>query len=115
MAALFPDYECVSREVDESLPEDTAPVRGVELLARRKGEAVAAMYRGDPGTVIISADTLVDLDGRKLGKPMSRGRRHIRCSARSPGGVTSFIPELPFPSGALRTPARTPRRYTSVS
>lgn len=101
MAALFPDYECVSREVDESLPEDTAPVRGVELLARRKGEAVAAMYRGDPGTVIISADTLVDLDGRKLGKPMSReeaysmlrslsGRRHFVHTgvAVSVGGVT---------------------------
>lgn len=101
MAALFPGYECVSREVDESLPENTPPHKGVEELARRKGDAVAAMYRGEPETVIISADTLVDLDGHKLGKPGSReeaysmlrslsGRRHFVHTgvAVSTGGVT---------------------------
>ena len=101
MAALFPGYECVSREVDESLPENTPPHKGVEELARRKGDAVAAMYRGEPETVIISADTLVDLDGHKLGKPGSReeaysmlrslsGRRHFvhTAVAVSTGGVT---------------------------
>lgn len=101
MAALFPGYECVSREVDESLPENTPPHKGVEELARRKGEAVAAMYRCEPETVVISADTLVDLDGHKLGKPGSReeaysmlrslsGRRHFVHTgvAVSTGGVT---------------------------
>jgi len=67
---IFREFDIISSEVDESLPHGTPPVLGVELLAVRKGEAVA---RELPSSVlVISSDTLVELDGKALGKPESR-------------------------------------------
>ena len=54
-------------EADESLPAGIHPKAAVELLARRKGEAVAAEVTGD--CLILAADTLVALGDRALGKP----------------------------------------------
>lgn len=54
-------------EADENIPVGTPPVCAVELLARRKGEAVAAETEGD--CLILAADTLVALGDRALGKP----------------------------------------------
>ncbi len=54
-------------EVDESLPAGTAPCDGVRLLAIKKGAAVTALI-GDE-LPVLSADTLVELDGVALGKP----------------------------------------------
>ena len=54
-------------EVDESLPHTIAPYDGVRLLAIKKGAVVAKML-GD-GLPVLSADTLVELDGEALGKP----------------------------------------------
>lgn len=55
-------------EADESLPEGIRPCEAVELLARRKGEAVSAELAGD-SRPILAADTLVALGDRALGKP----------------------------------------------
>ncbi len=63
---LFSDFEIIVREVDETLPPDIPSERGVELLALKKGEAVAADM---PDALVISSDTLVELDGIPLGKP----------------------------------------------
>ena len=65
---LFSDFEIITREVDEVLPKDMHPRLGVELLAVRKGAAVISLC--DPDTLIISSDTLVELDGVPLGKPI---------------------------------------------
>jgi septum formation protein len=77
---------------DEDIEGTPAPAEYVTLLARRKAERVAAVYR-DKATkdgvryVVLAADTTVVLDGLMLGKPTSEaharellmrleGRRH---------------------------------------
>lgn len=60
--------EIHTAEVDESLPEEISPFDGVRLLAIKKGAAVAAEYGDD--LPVLSADTLVELGGVPLGKPI---------------------------------------------
>ena len=67
LSRIFDKFDILTKEVDESLPDDVSAERGVELLAVRKGAAVLAEL--DPNTLVISSDTLVELDGEPLGKP----------------------------------------------
>ncbi|RTH29794.1 Maf family protein, partial [Thermus scotoductus] len=55
-------------EAGEDLPQD--PRELALALARRKGEEV-------PGEWVLAADTVVDLDGRVLGKPRDRVENHL--------------------------------------
>lgn len=68
LGGLYTDFEIITREVDESLPEGVHPSVGVEMLAVQKGAAVKDI-EGDE-CLIISSDTLVELDGVALGKPI---------------------------------------------
>ena len=52
-------------DINESLPAGLPPEQAVELLAKRKGEAVGRRV----DEVLLSADTVVSLDGHILGKP----------------------------------------------
>ena len=61
-------FSIIVREVDETLPDGIHPREGVGMLAVMKGEAVAAEY---PDSLVISSDTLVEVDGTPLGKPTS--------------------------------------------
>lgn len=70
LAKLYDKFEIITSEVDESLDGSISPLDGVELLAVRKGQAVAVGL--DPDCVVISSDTLVEIDGAPLGKPISR-------------------------------------------
>ena len=67
LSQLFSDFEIITMEVDETLPNDIHPKNGVELLAIKKGEAVAKREGED--ALVISSDTLVELGGVPLGKP----------------------------------------------
>ena len=67
LSLLYSDFEIITQEVDETLPESVHPREGVMLLAERKGRAVAENL--SPDTVVISSDTLVEMDGGALGKP----------------------------------------------
>ncbi|MBQ7363240.1 MAG: septum formation protein Maf [Clostridia bacterium] len=69
LLGIIPDFEVTACEVDETLPAGTPINEGVRLLAVRKGEA-ALRLRGEE-YMIISSDTLVELDGVPLGKPRS--------------------------------------------
>lgn len=70
LGKLYDNFEIITSEVDESLDAKITPVDGVELLAIRKGEAVAKTLDSD--CVVISSDTLVEIGGVPLGKPTSR-------------------------------------------
>ena len=59
-------FDIITHEVDETLPEGIHPREGVEILAIRKGAAVA---KDAPEAIVISSDTLVELGGVALGKP----------------------------------------------
>ena len=65
-------FEVVTADTDET-SEERDPTRLVEELSRRKGEAVRDLLRASgrelSDTVIISSDTVVDVDGEILGKP----------------------------------------------
>ena len=67
LGEIISDFEIKTAEVDESLPGGIHPREGVEILAVRKGEIIAREHKGD---LVISSDTLVEIDGRPLGKPV---------------------------------------------
>ena len=70
LGQLYDSFEVITSEVDETLDDGITPVAGVEVLAVRKGRAVADTL--DCECVVISSDTLVEIDGDPLGKPTSR-------------------------------------------
>lgn len=61
-------FDIITRPTDENIGE-VHPKEGVVILAIRKGEAVANEY---PDALVISSDTLVELDGVPLGKPTDK-------------------------------------------
>lgn len=68
LSEIFRDFEIITRDVDESLPSDVHPREGVEILAIRKGEAVTSEV--GINALVVSSDTLVELGGVPLGKPV---------------------------------------------
>lgn len=64
---ITPNFEIITREVDEQLSPEIHPSVGVGILAIKKGSAVAREL-GDEA-LVISSDTLVELGGIPLGKP----------------------------------------------
>lgn len=73
LSKLVESFEIITAEVDETLPEGIHPRDGVEMLAVRKGEAVA---KYNPEAIVISSDTLVELEGVALGKPENEADAH---------------------------------------
>ncbi|MBQ7598315.1 MAG: septum formation inhibitor Maf [Clostridia bacterium] len=55
-------------DADETLADFVTPAMAVEQLAERKARSVAEKHSGD---VVLGCDTIVALDGEKLGKPQS--------------------------------------------
>lgn len=68
LSEIVDSFEIITRETDETLPDNMHPSEGVGVLAVRKGRAVADTVSDD--ALIISSDTLVELDGVPLGKPI---------------------------------------------
>lgn len=79
------DFKVIPDESAEDVVAGLTPEQTVSRIALRKAENVSVLC--DSGDIIIAADTLVYLDGRPLGKPVSRenagvmlrelsGRRH---------------------------------------
>lgn len=64
-------FAVVSSDVDESTPPEWAPDKVVRSLALRKAEAVITASN-QQNTLIIGSDTIVELDGRILGKPVDK-------------------------------------------
>lgn len=81
LAKIYDNFEVITSEVDETLDKDISPTEGVEILSVRKGSEVAKALPGD--SVVISSDTLVEIDGEPLGKPVSREDAHRMLSLLS--------------------------------
>ena len=67
LSALGLSFEVRVSDADETVDADVTPREAVEIVARRKAEAVTALSPKD--AIVIAADTTVELDGRALGKP----------------------------------------------
>lgn len=70
LGEIIKEFEIITKEVDESLPSEIHPKEGVEILAIRKGKAVAD--EAGSNAIVISSDTLVELNGVPLGKPVDK-------------------------------------------
>ena len=75
-------FELLVPEAHESYDASLPPEQIVAAISRRKAEA-AAVQAGDPDAVIIAADTMVFLDGLRLGKPHSEEEAFRMLSALS--------------------------------
>ena len=74
LSSVCRDFDIKVSETDESVPAHIHPCEAVEILAVRKGKAVldALLSGNGDGKIIISSDTLVELDGKPLGKPTDK-------------------------------------------
>lgn len=63
------EFDVINPDVDESIAGDMEPPEVVKTLSQRKAGAVSAQY---PDRIVIGADTIVEIDGRILGKPGNR-------------------------------------------
>lgn len=84
--------------VKEDLPDGLSPRETVEAVSLQKAQAVPA----DPDEIVVTADTMVFLDGLRLGKPHSeadalrmlsalQGRRHIVCTGVTVRQGSAFL------------------------
>ena len=87
LSKLFPKFEIITAECDESLSDGVHPKEGVEILAIRKGRAALSLV--GENDMVISSDTLVELDGIPLGKPKDCGDAHRML--RSLSGVAHNV------------------------
>jgi len=60
------EFEVVLKDVDESYPEGLTPQEIAVYIARKKAEAFNATITNE---VVLTADTIVSIDGLILGKP----------------------------------------------
>ena len=81
LSKLFSEFEIIVSDADESLPRGISPASCAETVAARKGAAVAEEVGGD--ALVISSDTMVELDGIILGKPASESDAHRMLSMLS--------------------------------
>ena len=69
MKYITQDFEAVSLDCDETLPESIDPMKASEYLAELKASAASELY---PDALVIGCDTTVISSSRILGKPHSK-------------------------------------------
>ena len=74
LSKLFSDFEIIVSNADESLPVGAAPAECARIIAARKGESVANEVGSS--ALVVSSDTIVEIDGIILGKPTSAEDAH---------------------------------------
>ena len=64
------DFEIDVADVDESVSDELSPVEAVCEISKRKAKKIAERHADDE--IVISADTVVVIDGRIIGKPRDK-------------------------------------------
>lgn len=82
----FIDFNVISKETQEIKDDSFLPWTTVTALAFEKGIEVAKDYEDK---IVLSADTLVELDGKLLGKP--KNREDARVMIKSLSGKTHNV------------------------
>lgn len=82
----FIDISVISKEIQEIKDDSFLPWTTVTALAFEKGIDVAKDYEDK---IVLSADTLVELDGKLLGKP--KNREDARVMIKSLSGKTHNV------------------------
>ena len=59
-------FEICVKDVDETVPDGTAPIEAAKMTAAKKALATAESHKND---IVIGADTIVVANGKILGKP----------------------------------------------
>jgi septum formation protein len=70
LALIFNEYDIRPADCDETLPEGLNAQEAVEYLSLIKNKATIAVC--DENSLVISADTVVAVDGKILGKPVDK-------------------------------------------
>jgi septum formation protein len=82
------DPEVIVSDVDEDATLEPTPAATAQHLAELKAAAVAARLTDPAGAVVLGCDSLLELDGRALGKPSSPDVARARWQAmRGRAGV----------------------------
>ncbi|MDE7262649.1 MAG: Maf family protein [Oscillospiraceae bacterium] len=76
------DFTVLVPQADESCGPGVSPEEAVCSISRKKCQAAQALA-GDPEALIISADTMVFLDGMRLGKPRDEADAFAMLSSLS--------------------------------
>lgn len=76
----FIDLDIITKEINEIKDDSFSPWTTVMGLAFEKGIEVA---KDNEDSIVLSADTLVELDGKLLGKPKNREEAKIMIEALS--------------------------------
>ncbi len=87
LSIISEDFKIIPAVGEELIPDGTAPVDAVLLLSRQKAEEIYSQYKGE---VIISADTIVVIDNKILGKPRDEEQAFDMLKALSGRSHTVF-------------------------
>ena len=82
------NFEVLVPQADESYDSTASPEEIVCSICQKKGQAARELVR-DPEALIIAADTMVFLDGLRLGKPKDEADAFAMLSALS--GRTHYV------------------------
>ena len=102
------DFDILVPDADESYDPALSPQDIVCSICRKKAEA-ARLLADDPDAVLIAADTMVFLDGLRLGKPRSQEEAFAMLSPPYPAGPTTYAPASPCARADGWRPGRRPR------
>lgn len=90
LSMLGLEFEIVTADIDETMDESIPVEAAVAEISRKKAEAVG---KDHPGRLVVSADTIVTVAGRVLGKPHTEeeaGAMLRSLSGRSHTVMTAF-------------------------
>lgn len=82
-------FEVIPANTDESVPETFSPHKAVCEISKRKAKYVADLLAGPEDTLIISADTVVAIDGKIIGKP--KDKQHAKQILSLLSGSSHFV------------------------